>query len=115
MSNSAMRDAAETALTTIRGIINGTIARTNNSVFDCRDKLKHALSAPPRNCDVGTADEQEDRFDAFCKHQMYKSGYMSCPDCPIYRKDEHYCKLRWAQMPYESEVKNQGVANDRLH
>ena len=60
-----------------------------------------AKSIPLRNCDMGTAEEQEDRFDAFCKHQMYKSGYMSCPDCPIYRKDEHYCKLRWAQMPYE--------------
>lgn len=45
----AMREAAETALTIIRGVINGTIARTNNSVFDCRDKLKSALAAPARN------------------------------------------------------------------
>ncbi len=47
-----LRNAAETALATIRGIISGTIARTNNSVFDCRDKLKSALSAPRRNCDM---------------------------------------------------------------
>lgn len=50
----AMRDAVETALTTIRGVINGTIARTNNSVFDCRDRLKASLAAPARNCDVHT-------------------------------------------------------------
>lgn len=56
-----MREAIETALTIIRGIINGTIARTNNSVFDCRDKLKEALAAPPRNCDI------YGDYDSICK------------------------------------------------
>lgn len=60
----AMREAAETALSTIRGIISGTIARTNNSVFDCRDKLKSALAAPPRNCDKFTT--LSDAWEAYC-------------------------------------------------
>lgn len=46
-----MREALEAALRTVRGIIDGTLARRNQSVFDCRDQLKAALAAPARNCD----------------------------------------------------------------
>ena len=38
-----------------------------------------ALSAPPRNCDVGTAEEQADRFNKFCGKQGGK-----CEIEPIY-------------------------------
>ena len=60
---------------------------------------------PKRNCDVGTAEEQGKRFWAYCK-QFLKSQGM-CVNCPLYKGtaglDECLCK--WAQMPYESEVK----------
>ena len=92
-----MLEAVEIALTTIRGVINGTIARTNNSVFDCRDKLKAALSAPPRQCDFGTADDQAKRFKAFCRDRQCGS----CYGCPIPKKG--FCTLQWAQMPYDEE------------
>ena len=39
---------------------------------------KEALSAPPRNCDVGTAEEQYARVRAFCKR--HKVG-LRCVDC----------------------------------
>lgn len=52
-----LREALEAALKTIRGVINSTISPRSNTVFDCRDKLSAALAAPPRNCDVYTADE----------------------------------------------------------
>ena len=68
-------------------------------VQQCRD----ALSAPPRNCDVGTAQEQDERFHRFCvKHH---TG--SCAGChnPVgdytVANGVRECALVWAQMPYE--------------
>ena len=58
------------------------------------DESKAALSAPPRNCDVGTADEQRKRFKAFCRDRQ--GG--TCDKCPA-RKG--FCTLTWAQMPYK--------------
>ncbi|MCR5838354.1 MAG: hypothetical protein K6G94_01810 [Kiritimatiellae bacterium] len=56
-----------------------------------------ALAAPPRNCDVGNAGEQTDRYVAFCNNTR-------CADCPCDKIDED-CELTWGQMPYpESEV-----------
>ena len=58
-------------------------------------KAKHALSAPQRNCDVGTAEEQESRFHA--TGETY-----------------HTLTLRnafaWAQMPYEADAEKEGGA-----
>lgn len=64
-------------------------------------KAKRALAAPPRNCDVGTAEEWQARHCAWCrKHGIDGDNKMSCihPDmsCDL-------CALRWAQMPYEAE------------
>lgn len=60
---------------------------------------KTALAEPLRNCDVGTAEEQEKRFELFC-YQDY------CNEkCPLYGKPkiggECGCAIEWAQMPYE--------------
>ncbi|MBQ1429885.1 MAG: hypothetical protein IIZ06_09500 [Kiritimatiellae bacterium] len=67
------------------------------------DTAKSALSAPPRNCDVGTAQEQDERFHRFCvKHH---TG--SCAGChnPVgdytVANGVRECALVWAQMPYE--------------
>lgn len=60
-------------------------------------KAKFALAAPPRNCDVGTAEEQAQRFDAHCRK------YMGCRACPLRDADGSVskdCELHWAQMPY---------------
>ena len=54
-----------------------------------------ALSSPPRNCDVGTAEEQFKRFNKFCFP-------IKCRECKLYTEEELYdCIFRWAQMPYE--------------
>jgi len=47
-----LREAAETALKTIRGVINSTISPRSNTVFDCRDKLSAALSATGKKGDA---------------------------------------------------------------
>lgn len=51
-----------------------------------------ALSAPPRNCDVGTAEEQNNRFKRFCDSKSM--GYCWGRGC---RK----CMAQLGQMPYE--------------
>ena len=69
-----------------------------HSISEC---ARTALSAPPRNCDVGTPEEQSARFDAHCRK------HMGCLTCPLREKDggvPKHCEFAWSQMPYD-EVK----------
>ena len=61
-------------------------------LFDVSKQMTAALSAPPRNCDVGTAEEQNNRFKRFCDSKSM--GYCWGRGC---RK----CMAQWGQMPYE--------------
>ena len=73
-------------------------------------KMAKAALAAPRNCDVGTAEEQARRYHNFVGRYnpcSYK-GYARCAeDCPVHIKlmqeghGELLCQLEWAQMPYE--------------
>lgn len=56
-----------------------------------------ALSKPPRNCDVGTAEEQYRRFDAFCDAHHFQSENC-CSDCPCHGVG--ICEFKWGQLPY---------------
>ena len=62
---------------------------------------------PPRNCDVGTAEEQYDRWGRFCQYRNAPlSQNRSCYGCPVYDamgNCKSTCELIWAQMPYEGE------------
>ena len=66
--------------------------------------VNEALSEPPRQCDVGTALEQKERFDAFCDAQPRKRN--GC-DCALQKNRqglcEGLCEFAWAQTPYEAE------------
>ena len=67
------------------------------------DRVVSAIGELPRNCDVGTAEEQEDRFLDFCS-EHHDTGCYDCygnPICPVASESE--CRLGWAQMPYEAE------------
>ena len=56
-----------------------------------------ALSALPRNCDIGTAEEQSERYEKFCyAHRSREKGCGGCPLCDIV-----CCGFAWLQMPYE--------------
>ncbi len=70
--------------------------RTIEMVFDIACA---ALSAPQRNCDVGTAEEQTKRHLLYCKSCVcnLKLPY-GCAEC----------FARWAQTPYEEEGENDG-------
>lgn len=61
------------------------------------DVVLPALSAPPRNCDVGTAKEQDERFRDFCP--MFVGGG-TCTGCELRDCGCAECGFAWAQMPY---------------
>ena len=64
-----------------------------------------ALSKPPRNCDVGTADEQAKRFHSFCEKFQSRIQGMCSPLCPcIDCGDVCHCMTKWSQMPYKEGV-----------
>lgn len=76
------------------------IGKEANEMFDMIDDLAVELlkSTPPRNCDVGTPDEQSARFDAHCRK------HMGCLTCPLREADgsvPKHCEFRWAKMPYK--------------
>lgn len=62
-------------------------------------KIDAALSAPPRQCDVGTAEEQTKRFRRFCNNTK-------CQYCNI-TSNKGSCSFNWAQTPY---AENGGAA-----
>lgn len=71
------------------------------------EACRAALAAPPRNCDVGTPEEQERRYERFCDSHKWvdDEGANAClADCPLYNTTE--CALHWAQTPYAEEGGN---------
>ena len=101
--NSAkIREALDKLLNFLRWVYAQDYPVSRDKLADAIDIGVSALAAPPRNCDVGTADEQEDRFERFCDAHKYvgDDGANICSqDCPCYNNLD--CGVRWAQMPYE--------------
>lgn len=93
------------ALQAIVDICDGNMGVPNErlSIYNL---AKAALAAPPRNCDVGTVNEQYERFEAFCKRYFREDAACS-KDCPCYFWSifNGECSIKWAQMPYNKEVK----------
>ena len=76
----------------------------DGNVLAILDACRDALSAPARNCDVGTADEQAERFHAFCDGHSSGIGGMCDGNCPCFEcVDGCYCLCKWAQIPYEAQ------------
>ena len=77
----------------------GLIDDVADELCDLRDShVKPALAAPPRNCDVGTDEEQSRRYEELCDRHTCGSR-CSASGCPMY---EHDCSpFAWEQMPYE--------------
>lgn len=73
-----------------------------DSLLEIERIVDAALSAPPRNCDVGTAEEQANRFLEYCK--VAKPEVAKCDGCPI-DNSTPLCEFAFAQMPYESEAR----------
>ena len=97
-----MREALESADSFIVNLEIEPYSHLDEVASELRLKINAALSSPPRNCDVGTSEEQRKRFKVFCRDRQYGS----CDGCPVRRSG--FCTLQWAQMPYEAE---EGGAN----
>lgn len=101
--SSTVGDAAKLRVALLRcdAIAQLPEVRNEQSIKDMRNIIRQALAAPPRNCDVGTAEEQTRRMEAEYCH-VQKSCYESPSgrECPLH-KAEVDCRLIWAQMPYK--------------
>ena len=80
--------------------------RETPAMKEMRDVCTSALSAPPRQCDVGTAEEQAQRFHNFCVGNSSGINGMCKPTCPcIDCFDKCQCLTKWAQTPYWAKEK----------
>ena len=67
--NAAMREA----LMMVKRLFDGRLM-WQPDIRKAHDAVNAALAEPPRNCDVGTAEEQAERFYAFCGYHRFQSG-----------------------------------------
>ena len=62
--------------------------------------VRKALALPRRQCDVGTAEDQAERFAKYCDR------FHRCKGCPCCGKMKYNrCEFIWAQTPYAAERK----------
>lgn len=65
--------------------------------------LDGILEMPKRNCDIGTAEEQTERFKQLCrKYRRGPGPRTNCKGCPVSIESQHVgCTFAWSQMPYK--------------
>ena len=103
-----MRESVENALDKLL-LWNYTDQDTARMALGVVNKLNAEISAPPRNCDIGTAEEQAERFRRFCgthkpdESQFTEEGELLCQStgCELIACNYGQCALAWSQMPYE--------------
>lgn len=103
----ALRDVSRVAEEMTRGTITGeSVDRKTVDAWAMRlcEIVSRDLAIPLRQCDVGTPEEQKERFDAFCNAQPRKR--YGC-DCNLQKNRqglcEGLCEFAWAQTPYEEQ------------
>lgn len=86
----AVREALEALSAWVKVVKNNP---KDTTAIECaefvEETIRVALAAPPRNCDIGTAEEQMERFCKLCEMDYIPE------DCP----DD--CPFAWGQTPYE--------------
>jgi hypothetical protein len=114
----AIREALETILAKHNKMILPEICCPNcgedfqlygNLPPEIEQQVRAALATPPRNCDVGTPEEQEKRFESFCNsHWDLNDAECECAGCPLNCRVGTECEFAWAQMPYEGKGATDG-------
>lgn len=100
----AMREALLKASVVLKEATHHNL--TEEYINECLALLHSALSAPPRNFDVGTEKNQNDRFESFCAIHFRYSADNPCSGCPVYKDgDSLPCVFRFLQLPYDVEEK----------
>ena len=104
----AMREALEYASRVLARWRQDAPFSAWNEYGEAIDKCRTALAKPPRNCDVGTAEEQAERFILFCRRNSFGGVCNdSCKFSNVNRRlgwqeiGQARCFPFWAQMPYE--------------
>jgi len=98
----AMREALKAAIYCLKN----RWTCSGYTVEETVDKIRSALAAPARNCDVGTAEEHFGKFENFCKTMKnFCKTMKNCDCCPcnlILKNGERRCNcFVWAQMTGE--------------
>ena len=93
----AKADKALASISKSAWFLDANFAETKE-VMEAGNAIVEGLALPRRNCDVGTAEEQVERFFNFCQR------HKSCDFCPSNSDSVVECATKWSQMPYE-EVK----------
>ena len=93
----ALREAAKATMKFLESaIVNGKISVEDLSTL--QNIVSKALSDPPRNCDVGTAGEQEERYIKLKREHVDRMLR-----CPAEGQSFFPDSLYWAQMPYKEK------------
>ena len=71
----AMREA----LVMLKRLFDGRLM-WHPDIRKAHEAVNAALAAPPRNCDVGTAEKQKERFFKFCTPKK-------CNECKLYTEE----------------------------
>lgn len=94
------------ALQLIHDKVNSLDEECGVDPVEIRDIAREALKQPILNYEVGTADEQSERFENFCLKHIgcaEETGGRHCVGCPLEKASRNItqkCELYWAQMPY---------------
>ncbi len=103
----ALRDVSRVAEEMTRGTMTGeSVDRKTVDAWAMRlcEIVSQDLAIPLRQCDVGTPEEQAERFHAFCDGHSSGIGGMCDGNCPCFGcVDGCHCLCKWAHMPYEAE------------
>lgn len=91
----ALRDAVVKALTLI-SVCDWPPGVSLDGVAEVIREIDSVLDKPPRNCDVGTPDEQYQRWVRFCEQRLH-----SCHNCEC--NSPVGCTFKFGDMPYEAE------------
>lgn len=94
-----MREALLTARSAINDFSHSGLIDTDTYKAEI-EQIDAALALPRRNCDVGTAEEQVERFRKLCI-SMHDNVH-HCKQCPL-EGVSAICEFKWSQMPYEEE------------
>ena len=95
----ALRDVSRVAEEMSRGTMTGeSVDMKTLDAWAMRlcEIISRDLAIPLRNCDVGTAEEQYQRWRHFCEQRLHR-----CDNCPCNRPEG--CTFTFENMPYESK------------
>ena len=107
-----LREALEAAKNFVDNVGKAALSDNIDAITICQcaaklsGRIEAALAEPARNCDVGTPEEQRERFSNFCTNNTDPEdidGWRCDKRCPLY-KDHPNCGWEWLHLPYASEA-----------